>query len=217
MRDLPCAHIEHCRSGNCETDRKLLFCVSTRPRGSSGGFDCDLNQQQRVRLNAAKGRRYNSHIEIDCAATRLNESQREGFAANSGVTCGPMVLKLRARVEFSSHTIRAAGRRHDLYRAHNCRPGWYSPVDSRSKFATRLRRALGRAHSCRPVPCIPAGSRSRFASYRRSRMVAAADNTEHLQFRWQRQLRRQSRRLPAQSLLSYPWKAPSSLRCLLAL
>jgi hypothetical protein len=97
MGDSPCAHIEHCRSGNYANDRKLLFCVSTRLTGQFRRFDCDLNQQQRVRLNAAKGRRYNSHIEIDRAATPRNESQGEIFAANSGVTCGPIVLKLRAR------------------------------------------------------------------------------------------------------------------------
>jgi hypothetical protein len=80
------------------------------------------------------------------------------FGARSANSGSLIVLKLRAR-EISSHTIRAAaGRRQDLYRAHNCRPGWCSPADSRYKSATRLRRVLDMAHSRRPVPCIPAAA-----------------------------------------------------------
>jgi hypothetical protein len=185
MRDSPCARIEHCRSGNCETDWKLLFCVSARPSASSGGFDGDLN---RAAPGAAQCRErtpvQQPHWDrLRSGARGMNRGRFAKFRRDQRPG------KLRPH-EFSSHTIRAAGPRQGLYRAHNCRPGW----------------------------CSPAGSRSTFASHRRIRMLAAEDNTEHLQLRWQRRVwRHQGARQHNLSLLSYASKGPSPMGCLLTL
>ena len=77
--------------------------------------------------------------------------------------------------EFSSRIGAAVGRRPGRDKAHNRRPAPYNPVDSRSKYATRLRQDLDTAHSSRPVRCNPGDSRSRFANHRRNRRVAAGN------------------------------------------